>query len=72
MSSKESGKMKRSRSWDKFKAELMQDAEFARIYEELEPEYQVARQVTFLQLKRGLSQEQLAEHDTTDNPRRLS
>jgi hypothetical protein len=27
------GEMKRSRSWDEFKAELMQDAEFAWIYE---------------------------------------
>ena len=28
--------MKRSRPWDEFKAELMQDAEFTRAYEELE------------------------------------
>ena len=64
--------MKRSRSWDEFKAELMQDEEFARIYEELEPEYQVARQVMALRLKRGLSQEQLAEHAATNDLRRLS
>jgi ribosome-binding protein aMBF1 (putative translation factor) len=59
---KEVGEMKPSRSWDKFKAELMQDAEFAQIYQELEPEYQVARQMIALRLKRGLSQEQLAEY----------
>ena len=64
--------MKQSRSWDEFKAELMQDAEFARIFAELEPQYQVARQVIALRLNRGLSQEQLAEHAATNDLRRLS
>jgi hypothetical protein len=64
--------MNQNRSWDGFKAELMEDAEFARIYEELQPKYQVARQVIALQLKRSLLQEQLAEYDATDNLPRLS
>jgi len=64
--------MKRSRSWDEFKAELMQDAEFARIHEELEPEYQVARQVIALRLGHNLTQEQLTEYVGTNDSRRLT
>ena len=64
--------MNPSRPWDEFKAELMEDVEFARIYAELEPEYQVARQAIALQLKCSLSQEQLAEHAATNDPRRLT
>ena len=63
--------MKRRRSWDEFKAELMQDAEFARVYEELEPEYQVARQMMASQSKCGLTQEELAEYVGTNDSRRV-
>lgn len=63
--------MKRSRSWDEFKAELMRDAEIAQIYEELEQEYQVARQVVALQLKHDITQEQQAEYVGANDSRRL-
>lgn len=41
--------------------ELMQDPEFRREYEALEPEYQLIRQLINLRLERGLTQAQLAE-----------
>ena len=63
--------MKRSRPWDEFKAELMQDAQFARVYEELEPEYQIARQVMASQLKRGFTQEEPAEYVGTNDSHRV-
>lgn len=44
-------------SLEEAKADLMQDPEFCRAYEELEPAYQVAR----LRIMRGLTQQQLAD-----------
>ena len=39
----------------------MKDPEFAQAYDELEPEFRLAEQLIALRLKRGLTQEQLAE-----------
>ena len=47
------------------KRELMQNPEFAREYEALEPEHQIARQLIALRLERGLSQAELAERAGT-------
>ena len=50
--------------FDDWLAEEMQDPEFRRAYEALEPAYQVAR----LRLKQGLSQRELAERAGTQQP----
>jgi len=47
------------------KRELMQNPEFAREYEALEPEHQIARQLIALRLERGLSQAELAKRAGT-------
>ncbi|MBC8264795.1 MAG: helix-turn-helix domain-containing protein [Anaerolineales bacterium] len=53
--------MNTSIPFDQVLDELMQDPEFRREYEALEPEYQLARQFINLRLERGLTQAQLAE-----------
>ncbi len=50
--------------FDDWLAAEMQDPEFRRAYESLEPAYQVAR----LRLKQGLSQRELAERAGTQQP----
>jgi predicted transcriptional regulator len=47
--------------WKIYKQELMKDADFARDYTALDPEYQVASSLIRLRLKQGLTQEQLAK-----------
>jgi len=46
---------------EEFWEEQMKDEEFAAAYRELEPEFQVAREVIRLRLERGLTQKELAE-----------
>lgn len=48
------------KTWGDLKREWMQDPEFVREYEALEPEYQIARQLIALRLARGLTQADLA------------
>ena len=49
------------RLFEDYLAERLRDPAFAAAYRELEPEFQVAREVIRLRLERGLTQEQLAE-----------
>ena len=48
------------RTLEDLKQELMENPEFVREYEALEPEYQIARQLIALRLARGLTQTDLA------------
>ena len=47
--------------WKSVKSELMKDPEFAEEYEGLAPEYELARSIIRLRLRRGLTQKQLAD-----------
>jgi transcriptional regulator with XRE-family HTH domain len=51
--------------WQDYLAEKLQDQTFAKAYHELEPEFQVAREVIRLRLKRGWTQKELAERAGT-------
>jgi len=46
----------------------MKNPRFRRAYEELEPEYQIARAVIKARLKRGLTQKELAKKAKTKQP----
>ncbi|MBL7065172.1 MAG: helix-turn-helix transcriptional regulator [Anaerolineae bacterium] len=48
------------RTLEDLKQELMENPEFVREYEALEPEYQIARQLIALRLAHGLTQADLA------------
>ncbi len=48
------------RTLEDLKQELMENPEFVREYEALEPEYKIARQLIALRLARGLTQADLA------------
>ena len=50
-----------TKSYKEFLKEQLCDPEFAAAYYELEPEFQVAREVIRLRLKKGLTQKELAE-----------
>jgi|GEM_PF-3450466 len=47
--------------FDDFLARQLDDPEFARIHEELEPQYQLVRDLLDLQAARGISPEELAD-----------
>ena len=47
--------------WQDYLAEKLQDQAFAKVYYELEPEFQVAQEVIRLRLKHGWTQKELAE-----------
>jgi len=47
--------------FDDFLARQLDDPEFARIHEELEPQYQLVRDLLDLQAVRGISSEELAD-----------
>jgi len=47
--------------FDDFLARQLDDSEFARIHEELEPQYQLVRDLLDLQAVRGISSEELAD-----------
>ena len=51
-----------------FFEQQLQDPEFRRAYEELEPEFKIVRQLIDLRLKRGWTQAQLAEKVGTRQP----
>ncbi len=54
-----------TRTLHDLKEELMKNPDFVREYEALEPEYQVAREIIALRLRRGWTQAQLAERAGT-------
>ena len=54
-----------STEWRELKRELMKDDEFVREYEELAPEYELARSIIRLRLRRGLTQGELAKRVNT-------
>ena len=45
----------------KVKSDLFKNPSFRREYEELEPEFQIARQIIGMRIKKKISQEELAE-----------
>ncbi len=47
-------------SWDSMKAELLKDPEVFKEYKELEPEYEIIRQVIAARIDQELTQAQLA------------
>jgi ribosome-binding protein aMBF1 (putative translation factor) len=51
--------------WDKHKKQLLKDPAFRKALKETELEYQIARSVIAERIKRGLTQEQLAERIQT-------
>lgn len=48
-------------TWKQHKQELMKNAEFKAAYDDLEPEYRLARELIKARLGKKLTQEQLAE-----------
>lgn len=58
----------RNASFRAFLTKQMQDPEFRREYEALEPEYEIITQIIELRLKRKMSQAQLAEKIGTQQP----
>ena len=54
-----------SRDWKELKRELMRDPDFVEEYEVLGPEYEVAKSIIALRLRRGLTQKELAERVRT-------
>jgi len=50
-----------TKSYREFLKEQLRNPEFAAAYHELEPEFQVAREVIRLRLEKGLTQKELAE-----------
>jgi DNA-binding XRE family transcriptional regulator len=59
---------RRSRSWKDIKRELLQDGAFRQAYEELEPEFQVARAVIALRAALRLTQQELATRAHVQRP----
>ncbi len=57
-----------SRPWKELKQDLFRDPEFRRAYEELEPEFQLARAITALRAAKGLTQEEMAERAEIKRP----
>ncbi|MCK4470980.1 MAG: hypothetical protein KAW49_04260 [Anaerolineae bacterium] len=55
-----------TKSYREFLKEQLRDPEFAAAYYELEPEFQVAREVIRLRLEKGLTQEELAEIESAE------
>lgn len=47
--------------WENFKKELLQNKEVAREYERLKPHYQLIAQLIEARIKKGLTQQQLAQ-----------
>jgi len=57
-----------ARLFEDYLQEQLKDPEFAEAYYDLEPEFQVAREIIRLRLARGWSQEELAERVGTRQP----
>ncbi len=54
-----------TKNFDQYKAKLMQNPDFVKQYNELEPEYQRIRQRIDLQLAQDVSQQELADRTRT-------
>ena len=54
--------------WQEYKKQMLKDPEFKREYEALEPEYQRVRSLIRSQLVKGLTQKQLDDPQTPNNP----
>ena len=54
-----------SREWRDLKREMMRDPEFVGEYEALGPEYELARSIIALRIRKGLTQKGLAERMKT-------
>ncbi len=59
---------KLSRPWKELKQDLLRDPEFRKAYEELEPEFQLARAIIALRAAKGLTQEEMAERAEIKRP----
>jgi len=55
-------------NWNDVEARLLKDPEVKALYDALEPEYQIARSLIEMRLKRKMSQKQLAERIGTKQP----
>ncbi|MGQ0568370.1 MAG: helix-turn-helix domain-containing protein [Armatimonadota bacterium] len=57
-----------SRPWKELKQNLYRDPKFRKAYEELEPEFQLARAIIALRAAKGLTQEEMAERAEIKQP----
>ncbi len=48
-------------NWDVFKQKLLKDPEFRRLYEESQPEFEIAKAIIRARITRKMTQKQLAE-----------
>lgn len=55
-------------NWEDVRARLLKDPEVKAAHDALEPEYQIARSLIEMRLKRKISQKQLAERIGTKQP----
>lgn len=56
------------RPWKELKQEFLRDLEFRKAYEELEPEFQLARAIIALRAVKGFTQEEMAERAEMKRP----
>lgn len=56
------------RPWKEIKRELLQNADFRKAYEELEPEFQVARSLIALRATRRITQAEMAKRAAVQRP----
>ncbi len=59
---------KLERSWKDLRRELLQDTEFKKAYEELEPEFQTARAIIALRAAKSLTQGEMAARAAIHRP----
>ena len=52
-------------TWQDVKRELLKDPEFAKEYEALRPEYEIARSLIELRIEKGLTQQEVAQKMNT-------
>lgn len=62
------GKKPKLISWKELEKRWMKDPKFRKAWEDLEPEYQLARNIIRARLKKGLTQAQLAKKVGTKQP----
>ena len=52
-------------NWNTYKAKLLQDPEFKKLYEEAQPEFEIAKAVIHARIKNKITQKELAERMNT-------
>lgn len=62
------GRSRLGRPWKELKRELLRNAKFRDAYEELAPEFEVARAIIALRASTGLTQEQMASKAAIHRP----